>query len=99
MAPSITRLWKVLEMPGLLQGSEEDGHNWDNSLINASGAGHSDRNVAARAKVSPALPPKGKRPPSQERWVGEERCKDQSQSISGVPALHAPIHALLTARL
>ena len=71
MAPSITRLWKVLEMPGLLQGSEEDGHNWDNSLINASGAGHSDRNVAARAKVSPAPPPKGKRPPSQERWVGE----------------------------
>lgn len=99
MAPSITRLWKVLEMPGLLQGSEEGGDNWANSLINASGADHSDRSVAARAKVSPAPPPKGKRPPGQERWVGEKGHKDQSQSISGVLAPHAPIHDLLTACL
>lgn len=99
MAPSITRLWTVLEMPGLLQGSEEDADDSVNSLINASGAGHSDGNVAAWPKVSPASPPKGKCPPGQERWVGEEGCKDQSQSISGVLVPHAPIHNLLTACL
>lgn len=77
-------------MPGLLQGSEEDGDHWANSLISVSGAGHSDRNVAARAKATPAPPRKGKHPPCQEHWAGEGGQRAVTEHLLRAGPAHFP---------